>query len=46
MEAKHHSKLQQSHKDIDNIIAQGQQVYDNLVQDSQMFKRAKTKMLK
>jgi len=45
MEAKHHSKLQQSHNDIDNIIAQGQQVYDNLVQDSQMFKRAKTKML-
>jgi len=44
-EAVHSNKLGQAHNDIDQIIAQGQSVFENLKSDSMMFKRAKTKML-
>lgn len=44
-EAIHSNKLGQAHNDIDNIIAQGQAVFENLKSDSMAFKRAKTKML-
>jgi len=44
-EARHNTKLLQSHNDIDQIIGQGQAIYDDLKKDSAMFKKTKTKML-
>lgn len=44
-EAAHAGKLSQAHNDIDGILNGGYQILENLQQDTQVLKGAKTKML-